>query len=143
MSRGHNKDIEMCSCKTHLHAFWFIESLMKSAKKRNIPISLNSYNSFFDYLTQDCSKGSSKWFIMKGKLLKAPDPAKIVPLMHFVLLETTSKKGKLVKNLKNQVTSVNMLYILDFLSELLSDIINHRESLRQCQASIKTCYNSL
>ena len=112
-------------------------------KKQKIPISLNSYNSFFDYLAQDCSKGSSKWFIMKGKLLKAPDPAKIVPLMHFVLLETTSKKGKLVKNLKNQVTSVNMLYILDFLSELLSDIINHRESLRQCQASIKTCYNSL
>ena len=114
---------------------------MKSAEKQKIPISFNSYNSFFDYLTQDCPKDpsayiswgcfpnkkdickkvSSKWSVTKEKLLKAVDPAKTVPLMHFVLQETTSKKGKLVKKLKSQVTNANMSYILNFLSELLQN----------------------
>ena len=101
---------------------------MKSAEKQNIPISFNSYNSFFDYLTQDCPKEplayiswdctrskkdiykevSSKWSVMKEKLLKAADPAKTVPLMHFVLQEITSKKGRLKKKLKSQITNANM-----------------------------------
>ena len=63
--------------------------------------------------------------------------------MHLVLLETTSKKGELVRNLKNQVTNVNMLYILDLSSELLPDTINHPNSVRHCQATIKEKYSSL
>ena len=136
---------------------------MKSAEKQKIPISFNSYNSFFDYLTQDCPKEpsayiswdctptkkdickevSSKWCITKEKLLKAADPAKTVLLMHFVLQETTRKKGELVKKLKSQVTSANISYILNFLSEFLPNIINHRNSLRHYRATIKEFYNSL
>ena len=136
---------------------------MKSAEKQKIPISFNSYNSFFDYLTQDCPKEpsayiswdctrskkgiykevSSKWSVMKEKLLKAADPAKTVPLMHFVLQEITSKKGRLKKKLKSQITNANMSYILNFLSEFLPNIINHRNSLRHYQATIKEFYNSL
>ena len=118
---------------------------MKTAEKQKITISFNSYSRLFSYLTQDCPKDpsayfscdytpnkkdickevSSKWSVMKTKLLKAADSAKIVLLMHFVVQETTSKKGKLIKKLKSQVTNANMSYSLNFLSELLPNIINH------------------
>ena len=127
---------------------------MQSAEKQKIPISFNSYNSFFDYLTQDCPKEpsayiswdctrskkdiykevSSKWSVMKEKLLKAADPAKTVPLMHFVLQEITSKKGRLKKKLKSQITNAYMSYILNFhqsFSQISSTIVTPSGTTKQ------------
>ena len=41
------QDIEMCVCKTHLHARWAIEVLLKLTREQNIPVNFTNYKSFF------------------------------------------------------------------------------------------------
>ena len=41
------KDLEVCCCKVHLHARWWVNTLIKSCKKQNIDIDqINGYSSF-------------------------------------------------------------------------------------------------
>ena len=42
-------DIEVC-CKQHLHAWWAIKALIKSANQQSIVIDFETYDSFFQHI---------------------------------------------------------------------------------------------
>ena len=49
------KDIEVCCCKTHLHARWSIKALITCCLNQNIAVGgVTSYDSFFQYIYKDC-----------------------------------------------------------------------------------------
>ena len=50
------KDIEISCCKKHQRPCWSISALIASANKKNIGIPFNDYQSFFNYLVNNCSK---------------------------------------------------------------------------------------
>ena len=151
----HN-DIEMCCCKTHLHARWSVSALVHCAKEQNIPLEFCSYETFFEYLASDCNKEdstylawdctpdkkthcqhiASKWTDLKATLASHADPSKTVPLMHFQKEETISKHGKVLMKLKSSTTNANMCFILDFVSDLLAKSLHHRNHLKHYRNTI-------
>ena len=50
------KDMEMCCCKKHLPAGWFINALISCCQKQNIGLEFHDYCSFFEFLTSECKK---------------------------------------------------------------------------------------
>ena len=50
------RDMEMWVCKNHLHARYAIASLIECANKQNIQLDISSYETFFEYITQNCPK---------------------------------------------------------------------------------------
>ena len=154
-------DIEMCCCKLHLHARWSISALIECAKKQGIQIDFDTYDTFFNYLTKDCQSSEStyidwvctpnkkstcdhiqgKWEGIKSGVISIADEDVTVKLMHFESVETTTKKGAIVKRLRALSTDANVEFILDFISNLLPKIINHRNQLKHYRHSIKTFHD--
>ena len=60
------KDIEMCCSKLHLHARWTVGAMIQCANNQKIDLTFVDYSPFFNYLTQNCSPGSSSY--LKGVL---------------------------------------------------------------------------
>ena len=50
------KDMEMCCCKKHLPAGWFINALISCCQKQNIDLEFHDYCSFFEFLTSEGKK---------------------------------------------------------------------------------------
>ena len=51
-------DIEICCCKKHLHAMWSVKAFLECAKKQQLQLPFNSYGTFFEFLTADCTKAA-------------------------------------------------------------------------------------
>ena len=49
-----SKDMEMCCCKTHVHARCSLKALFECCGKQNIELPFSDYYSFFEYVTADC-----------------------------------------------------------------------------------------
>ena len=150
-------DMEMCCCKKHLHARWVINAIIECGKKNNIPLPFGDYSSFFSNLSRNCVNAptttylpwsctpdskttcpeiSSNWNHLK-KNLAENSKADITVKFKYVdnELVTSKKTGKVRKCLKERCISVNMTYLVTFVSGILVDIIHHRNQLKHYRSS--------
>ena len=103
--------MEMCCCKTHLHARQSIRALIECREKQGINMeSFSDYYSFFDFPTDDCGSEvgthvpwdcvsdskklfihiSSKWENYSQTILNKSDDTITVKLQEFQKTETTT-----------------------------------------------------
>ena len=152
-------DIEMCCCKKHLHARWSIKALLDCAKEQNISLPFSSYTTFFDFLNEDCEKSETtylkwsctpdaktfcetieqKWVVLKEEILLQEDTDTKVNMQKFVKESTgkvNQKTGKEIVKLVPKHEKVNLSGIIDFIDELLADIIHHRNQLKHFRTVI-------
>ena len=116
-------DIEMCCCKTHLHARWSVSSLASCCKKQNIALPFTGYYGLFDFLWSDCEKSDTmfvawecckdktelckhadeKWTFLKNEILEKEDKKVCVSMEYFDRESTgkvSAKTGKEITILK-------------------------------------------
>ena len=144
------KDMEMCCCKKHLHARWFINALISCCQKQNINLEFYDYCSFFEFLTSECEKEDNtyiswnctpekkrtcrhinvRWAELRERLKNIDDRETTVPLQHFEKQYYTKKNGKNTTQLKAVSTAANMEFITEFLSNFLPKLIHHRNQLK-------------
>lgn len=160
------QDLEMCCCKDHLHARWAIKALIQLCHNQGILISFDTYLTFFAYLSSDCKKEAtsyiswectpskkencdhinSKWVSLTKHLNENADENQTIRFQHFENQFHTSKKGIITNKLKAITTSANMSFIIQFILNILSKIIHHRNQLRHFRSSInifKNFYNHI
>ena len=152
------KDLAMCVCKKHLHARWSISALIDCTSKQKIVLPFKDYTTFFEYLTSDCTdcrettyikwectpnkytfcdKIATKWSEFKQGIISADDKKTTVKMQHFETVEKITKKGKITKRLVAKSSTVGLPFIMNFISERLSKIINHRNHLKHYRNTIK------
>ena len=159
------QDIEMCVCKTHLHARWAIEVLLKLTREQNIPVNFTNYKSFFqevyssqcvmpdglgEYIrwecTQDkkhlCTHITERFQSLKNDLNRHHQ-SKYVKMLYFDKIESMSKNGKISKRLKAVSIEVNISFVLDFIEKMLPNIIHHRNLLRNYRTNINTVLTNI
>ena len=125
------KDMEMCCCKKHLHARWFINALISCCQKQNIDPEFHDYGSFSNFLTSECeTEGNTyvswnctlekkrtyshinvRWAELREHLKNIDDCETTVPLQHFEKQHYTTKNGKNSTRLKTVSTATNMEFI--------------------------------
>ena len=144
------KDMEMCCCLPHLHARWSINEIIQCAKKQNIPLeSFDSYTMFFKALTEQCSNHdytyiswqctpdkkttyqdiSSNWECLKLFLIESSNGDVTVPFNYFQKTNIT-KKGKETKRLKLLEPDAGMVFLVNFVDNILAKLIYHRNMLK-------------
>ena len=152
------KDMEMCLCKLHLHTQWSFEALLRWSKKVQIEIGATTYRDFLSKLMMDCPKEThthiswtctpdkksycahveKNWNDMKELLLAVDQENASVTFKEFKSLLVHNAKGEVLKNKKGEDVrklvlvnhQVTIDYILDFIEELLAEVIHHRNKLR-------------
>ena len=145
-----SKEIEMCCCKLYLHARWSVMCMLEIIQKCNIKVEFDSYETFFDYLTKNCASSSTtyiewsctpsktvvceevlqNWVSLKTHLIALVDEKMHAKLMYFKKVEEMNNNGQIIYRLKAFQNDVNMQYVLHLISELLKDIIHHRNQLK-------------
>jgi len=150
------KDVEMCCCKKHLHARWAVHALVQLCKQQKLETSFDDYYSFFETISSSCGRdattkvswncvvnkktlcnhASQNWNQIKEDLSQKCDSTKTVRMQHFVKVKSTTKKGKEVTKLVASATDGNMLFILDFIDQLLAKMIHHRNHLHHYRYAI-------
>jgi len=83
-----------------------------------------------------CNHASQNWNQIKEDLSQKCDSTKTVRMQHFVKVKSTTKKGKEVTKLVASATDGNMLFILDFIDQLLAKMIHHRNHLHHYRYAI-------
>ena len=156
------KDIEMCCCKTHLHARWAVEALVECASIQKIELPFTNYTSFFVYLTTNCGKGSTSyipwtctpnnkticdeiriiWVTLSDRLKSSSSQEKMVDLTTFKQVEYKTKKGEITTKSKPVPTKSSMTDIISFINSILANTINHRNHLRHYRNAIKSFHDS-
>ena len=151
------KDMEMCCCKLHLHARWCISALLKIAAKLEVPQTASDYQSFFTLLYADCGDIDNTyipWVCTPSKksvckeithkcstntqFLQTADESVTIPSTHFDKQTTYNAKGEVVLNKNGKPAKrfmavkeqVNSKYLVNFLANLLPNIIHHRNMLK-------------
>ena len=124
---------------------------------QNIELQFDDYDSFFVYLTNKCEGDPStyvkwdctpnkddfcndirdNWKLLERYLFANDDKDTYVKLMHFEKVEDQTKAGKTVGRLKAIQTNADMAFILQFISEMLSKIVHHRNQLKYYRSNIK------
>lgn len=163
------KDIEVCCCKTHLHARWSIKALVSCCREQNMTIDsgdVTSYDSFFQFVTKDCQSDettyidwkctpvksstcdniSTNWKKLKEEVLRKDDETTCVNMQHFEVTETLLKNGTVVKRLTAVSTRADLKFITTFINGMLNKIIHHRNQLRHYRTLInafKEHFNTL
>ena len=161
---ANTEDMEMCCCKKHLHARWSIQVLIECCDKQGINLgSISDYYTFFDYLTENCGSEEitnipwecvsdknklcehikGRWGTLMQDVLKEEDDTITVKMQHFKMVETVAKNGKVSKRLTAITTNANLTFIVNFISEILSKIIHHRNHLKHYRTSIKLFKESI
>ena len=128
------KDMEMCLCKTHLHARWAVNALNKLSKEQKIKLGFKDYATVLDsFYSPNCAAGDDmyiKWECspnkktlcahirqnyktLKDELLLQCDSNLRTKMIFFDKIEVVTKQGKVVKKLKPISTDVNILDVLD------------------------------
>ena len=140
------KDVEIYYCKKHLHARWAVSALLQLCKQQILNqislITISFSTSFPDNHTTivnwDCAKdkkilcshASVKWSEIKQKLIEKCDPSKTVRMKHFIKVKTTTNKDKEVTKVTATETNRSIQLILNFIDQLASKMINHRNRLQ-------------
>jgi len=154
------KDIEVCCCKTHLHARWSIKALVSCCNAQNISLQgeVSSYDSFFDHIYKDCQPEDTtyinwqctpdrktvcnsviaNWNALKDEALAKDDKTTCVSMQHFEKAESTMKNGTVVTRLTAVSTKANMQFIVEFIDNLLKKTIHNRNQLRHYRNVIKS-----
>ena len=148
-----SKDLEMCVCKTQLHARWAIEALLSCMSKQNIHFEqISNYVTFFQYLYKNCPKGDHSYLCwtctpdknttcqeinsnfdeLKNKILAQDDGQTNVKFQYF----DKNKNGEVKKRLKQVSTQLWMEEIISFIAERLSKTIHHRNQLKHYRSVI-------
>ena len=142
------KDIEMCVCKTHLHARWCIESIIDCADEQSLGLG-EKIMTFFPYLTERCDTCDTtyiswvcspdykticthiqeQWKNFQCIISKANENVKVT-LNRFVKVEIITKNGKRVKQLQASSTKENMSSLVNFFTKMMPKINHHRNQLR-------------
>ena len=88
-----------------------------------------------------CSHASVKWSEIKQKVIEKCDPSKTVRMQHFIKVKTTTNEDKEVTKVTATETNRSIQFILNFIDQLVSKMINHRDHLQvfDTQSSSK-CY---
>ena len=149
--------IKICYCKKDLYTRWSINALIDSAKMQSIDFgNITSYETF-DYLTSSCDIESAtyiswnctpnkneiceditkNWDTLKQSLSEQSNDSITTNCMHFEKVELTKKAEKIVKHLKAISIPVNISYLLRYIPERLTKIIDHRNQPRHYRSCIK------
>ena len=151
------KDLVMCCCILHLHVRWVIQALIKCLDKQSISFAAANYEEFFDLLYADCPSEQhtyisfectpdkhnvcnhikSNWENIQGSISAADDNITVL-FTQFQKLQCFNaqgqplidKKGKPLKRLTPVKSQAITKYLVEFLSDLLPDIIHHRNLLK-------------
>ena len=136
------QDMEMCCCLLHLHAKWSINAIIQCAKKQNIPLEpFDSYTTFFKALTEQCSNHdytyifwqctwdkkttcqdiSSSWECLKLFLVESSNGDATLPFNYFQKTNIITKKGKETKHLKLLKTDAGMVFLVNFVDNILAN----------------------
>jgi hypothetical protein len=150
------KDIEMCVCKSHLHARWAVQALIDCASEQNICLNqIHDYNTFNEYLTSDCTSDEftyiewkctpsknqacrhiiGKWEELKNSVSNN-DKNVTVKMQQFRYEKYTTREGKEGKRLKAVSEDVNMETIIQFIDSFLTNFIHHRNHLKHYRSVI-------
>ena len=124
--------------------------IIQCAKKQNIPLeSFDSYTMFFKALTEQCSNHdytyiswqctpdkkttcqdiSSNWECLKLFLIESSNGDVTVPFNYFQKANIT-KKRKETKRLKLLETDAGMVFLVNFVDNILAKLIYHRNMLK-------------
>ena len=138
----------MCLCKDHLHARRAISALVKLCQKQDIDISF-SYATFFHHLQLDCPPSDSAaylswncttdkkticthqrniWNTLKQEIT-AKVNADICTNFQYFDKQEIEKKGIIKNRLVARSKSVNLCFIIEFIDNMLTKIIHHRNLL--------------
>ena len=151
------KDMEMCVCMLHLHARWCVVAILKLASQLDISLPFIDYTSFLSllyvncgtipdtYIPWECTPNKNEvcddilpnFSAVMNPLSTADEKAK-VSFTHFeqkvqydengkVFL---NKKGKPAKRLAPVKEQANAKFLVEFMRNLLPDIIHHRNVLK-------------
>ena len=158
------KDLVMCCCKLHLHVRWAIQVLIKCLDKQSISFPAADYVEFFQLLYADCPGEDNTYisfdctpdkrhlcehiianWIKVQESTSASDDKVTILFTEFKKLpcfnadgeEVKNKQGQPVKRLTPVKSHANATYLVQFLDNLLPDIIHHRNMLKLYQATIK------
>ena len=135
-----------------------------SAKVKRIELPFDSYNSFFEYLHNECEKSMTtyvawgcasnmklmcahaeqKYNSIEQKILDERDDDTLIAMQYFVNENTgkiNKKTGKEIKIFK-AVNMKHITFIINFISNLLPDIINHRNHLKHYRCTIPEVLNT-
>ena len=86
-----------------------------------------------------CAHITKAWSALKSSLEANADGSVTVKVQHFVKVEVTSKKtGKVTKKLQPQYEDANMIFITEFIDNILKDMIFHRNQLKHYRSTIKS-----
>ena len=77
-----------------------------------------------------CSHASVKWSEIKQKVIEKCDPSKTVRMQHFIKVKTTTNEDKEVTKVTATETNRSIQFILNFIDQLVSKMINHRDHLQ-------------
>ena len=148
--------MEMCCCKLHLHGCWCINALLKIADKLGIPFLPSSYENFFAILYANCTLSDTyiPWECTPNKkvvckeitnnfsniteVLEVADETTTVPFTYFEKQITCNAKGEVVmtklgnpaKRLVPVKQQANCKFLIDFMKNMLPEIIFHRNMLK-------------
>jgi len=145
------KDIEMYCCKIHLHARWSINALLELCKKQSIDLGLvHDYYSFFTFNSSDCENdtithmswecvstkkslcqhANSKWQQLVNALKESSNDKETVKMLHFQMIPYKKKNGQIVERLKPVKEDANITFVINFIQDLLANIVHHRNHLQ-------------
>ena len=157
------KDVEMCVCKTHLHAHRAVNALVALCKKQEVDLAdINDYDSFFasirsncpksdtTYISWDCTEDKKKpcqdnvqdkWERLKSTVLPKSKPDSTVPLSTFLKKPYRTKKGNDIFRLEAETKKVDLGAIVKFIDDMLPNIIHHRNQLKHYRNTVKAAIN--
>ena len=164
------KDLVMCCCKIHLHIRWAVQALIKCLQKQYITFPASDYFSLFELIYKDCPHEEhtyipwtctpnntelcqhvkSKW---EDVIASTADEKVTIQFTEFKKVEAYGTDGELLKDkhgnplkrLTPVKAQVNVQFLLNFIDQLLPEIVNHRNMLklhRSVNAEFKGLFSS-
>jgi len=87
-----------------------------------------------------CDHIKDHWNEIKSMCKESSDEI-TVPFMHFEKFDVKNKRGEVKKHLKTVQTPATLKYLLDFMDDMLSKFIHHRNMLKHYRSTIKDFYD--
>lgn len=158
------KDIEYCVCKQHLVARNCIEALLKIARINEVSgLQFDTYESFFQFLYGNCDKVPDlytsfsctpdnstycdeiaiKWSEVQNIITASCSQNTTVPFTLFEKIEVMTKKGTESQVIKPISVNATAEYLIDYLDKILSNILYHRNYLKNYRAHCSDVIKSM
>ena len=142
----HQKDLEMCCGKLHLHVQWSIDALLECCRLQSIDLGqVNDYYSFFDHITPGCEKETTTYVSwqcvsvtdklcdnikqkredLRAAVKEASNVTVTATFVHFKKMPHKKRNQLIVNRLKTVKEDANINFITDFIDEILPKTIHH------------------